>query len=185
MQIPLQVTFRGMEPSPAVETRVREMAQRLDRYRDRITSCRVVVEAPHRHHHKGKLYTVAVDVTYPGGEVVVNRGRRFDHGHEDVYVAMRDAFNAVRRRLQDDTRIRRGDTKVHEEPFLGSVVKLFPDHGFAETTQGEVYFHREAVAGGGFEGLEVGARIRLVLAENESEHGLQASTVTRWSHEAP
>ena len=64
-------------------------------------------------------------------------------------------------------------------------MKLLPDHGFAETAQGEVYFHREAVAGGGFEVLAVGARVRLVLAENESEHGLQASTVIRWNHEAP
>ncbi len=117
--------------------------------------------------------------------IVANRGKRFDHAHEDVYVAIRDAFNAVRRKLKDDTRIRRGNTKAHADPFLGTVVKLLPDHGFAETAQGEVYFHREAVAGGGFEGLEAGTRVRLVLAENESEHGLQASTVTRWSHEAP
>ncbi len=185
MGMPLQITFRGMEPSPTVETRVQEMVQRLDRHQDRITSCRVVIEAPHRRHHKGKLYTVAIDVTYPGGEVVANRGKRFDHAHEDVYVAIRDAFNAVRRKLKDDTRIRRGNTKAHADPFLGTVVKLLPDHGFAETAQGEVYFHREAVAGGGFEVLAVGARVRLVLAENESEHGSQASTVIRWNHEAP
>ena len=126
MGMPLQITFRGMEPSPAVETRVREMVQRLDRHQDRITSCRVVIEARHRRHYKGKLYTVAVDVTYPGGEVVANRGKRFDHAHEDVYVAIRDAFNAVRRKLKDDTRIRRGNTKTHADPFLGTVVKLLP-----------------------------------------------------------
>ena len=124
-------------------------------------------------------------MTYPGGEAVANRGKRFDHAHEDVYVAMRDAFNAVRRKLGDDARIRRGDIKTHADPFLGTVVKLFSDHGFAETAQGEVYFHREAVTGSGFEALVAGSKVRLVLAENESVHGLQASTVTRWSHEAP
>ncbi len=185
MEIPVQVTFRGMDPSPAVEARAREMAERLKRHRDRITSCRVVIEAPHRHHHKGKLYTVAIDVTYPGGEVVANRGKRFDHSHEDVYVAIRDAFKAMRRRLDEGARIRRGDIKSHDAPFLGTVTKLFPDYGFAETMQGDVYFHREAVTGAGFEALEIGNRVRLVLAENESEHGLQASTVSQWGHETP
>ncbi len=185
MEIPLQVTFRGMAPSPAVETRVREMGRRLDRFRNRITSCRVVIEAPHRHHHKGRLFTVSIAVTYPGGEIVANRGKRFDHAHEDVYVAARDAFNAIQRQLKDDARIQRGATKIHAAPFLGTVARLFQDHGFAETSEGDIYFHRAAVTGSTFDALEVGMRVRLVLAENESEHGAQASTVARWNQSAP
>ena len=67
MQIPLQLSFRGMEPSAAVELKVRERVAKLERFSDRITSCRVVVESPHRRHHQGKLFHVRVDLTVPDG----------------------------------------------------------------------------------------------------------------------
>ena len=103
MQIPLQITFHGMERSDAIEAKIREKAAKLDRFHSRLTSCRVVVEVPHRHHHKGKLFSVRIDMTVPGGELVVNRDSS-DHSHEDVYVAIRDAFNAAIRQLEDHAR---------------------------------------------------------------------------------
>ncbi len=99
MQIPLQISFRNMDPSPAVEARIRKKAEKLERFHDRIIGCTVVVEAPHRHHHKGKLYSVKVDISVPGKDVVVDRAKPTDHAHEDVYVAIRDAFDAATRRL--------------------------------------------------------------------------------------
>ena len=66
MQIPLQISFHGMEPSPAIEARIREKAAKLERFHDRIVGCKVVIEAPHRHHHKGKLYNVRIDISVPG-----------------------------------------------------------------------------------------------------------------------
>ena len=88
-----------MDPSPAVEERIRQKAEKLERFHDRIVGCTVVVEAPHRHHHKGKLYNVRVDISVPGKDVVVDRAKPIDHAHEDVYVAVRDAFDAAVRRL--------------------------------------------------------------------------------------
>jgi len=90
----LQVTVREMPHSDAVEAAIRRKAASLDRVYARITAVRVTVEAPHHHHHQGNLYTVKLDITLPGGEIVVNR----DHA-EDVYVALRDAFQAARRQL--------------------------------------------------------------------------------------
>lgn len=113
MQIPLQITFRNMDPSPAVEERIRKKAAKLERFHDRIIGCTVVVEAPHRHQHKGKLYSVRVDISVPGTDVVVDRAKPADHAHEDVYVAIRDAFDAAVRRLEDQTRKMRGDVKTH------------------------------------------------------------------------
>lgn len=113
MPIPLQISFRNMDPSPAVEERIRKKVKKLERFHDRIVNCTVVVEAPHRHHHKGKLYTVRVDISVPGKDVVVDRAKPSDHGHEDVYVALRDAFNAAVRQLEDQTRKMRGDVKSH------------------------------------------------------------------------
>ena len=101
MQIPVQVAFRDIDPSPAIEARIREHVAKLEDFHPRITGCRVMVEAHHRRHRKGKLYHVRIDLTVPGTELVVSRDSQENHAHEDVYVAIRDAFDATRRRLQD------------------------------------------------------------------------------------
>jgi ribosomal subunit interface protein len=112
MKIPLDISFRNMDPSPAVEARIREKAAKLERFHDRIIGCTVVVEAPHRHHHKGKLYSVHIDISVPGKDhLIVDRAKPGDQAHEDVYVAVRDAFNAAVRQLEDYTRRMRGDVK--------------------------------------------------------------------------
>jgi ribosome-associated translation inhibitor RaiA len=115
MQIPLQISFDGMDPSPALEARIREKAEKLERFYDRIVSCSVVVVAPHRHHHKGKLYSVRIDLSVPGQDIHVGRAGPENHAHEDVYVALRDAFNAAGRLLEDHVRRMRGDVKTHTE----------------------------------------------------------------------
>lgn len=180
MQIPLQISFRNMDPSDTVEARVREKAAKLERFVDKIQGCRVVVEAPNRRGHKGKLYHVRIDITVPGHEIVVNREGPQNHAHEDVYVAIRDAFDAAGRQLEDLSRKRRGDVKAHEAPLHGKVARLFPtlDHGFIKASDGrDVYFHRNSVIEGSFDDLEEGSDVRLVVAEKEGEKGPQASTV--------
>lgn len=113
MDFPLDISFRNMDPSPAVETRIREKAEKLSRFFNRIIGCTVVVEAPHRHHHKGKLYSVHIDISVPGKDLVVDRAKPLDHAHEDVYLAVRDAFKAAERQLEDHARRMRGDVKNH------------------------------------------------------------------------
>lgn len=115
MQIPLQITFKNLDPSPAVEARIREKAKKLERFSDRISGCRVVVEAPHRRQHVNKLYQVYIDITVPPrGELIVNREHGRDHAHEDVYVAIRDAFDAAVRQLEEHAQRVRGETKQHQ-----------------------------------------------------------------------
>ncbi len=114
--IPVQITFRHMETSPAVETRVRELADHLGVFSDRIQSCRVVVDSPHRHHHQGKVFNVKVQLTLPGEDVVVDMERPDRLGHEDVYVVLRDAFDAARRQLQQRMSSLRGEAKLREKP---------------------------------------------------------------------
>ena len=117
MQLPVQITFRNVVRSDALEEKIRERAIRLDSYYDRITSCHVTVEAPHRHQHQGKLFQVVLHLVVPGTELVVNRAPQEHHAHEDVFVAVRDAFDAASRQLEDYSRRQRGDTKVHLEPL--------------------------------------------------------------------
>jgi ribosomal subunit interface protein len=108
MQIPLQITIRDVDHSEALETRIRDKVAKLEEFSKNIISCRVVVEVPHKHHHQGKQFNVRIDISVPGSEIVVNR----DHA-EDVYVALRDTFDAAKRRLEDYARKIRGDIKAH------------------------------------------------------------------------
>jgi ribosomal subunit interface protein len=181
MEVPVQITFKNMESSAAVEARVHEKVDKLERRFGRIISCNVFVEAPHRRHAKGKLFEVRIDLSVPGRELVVTHSGPKDQAHEDVYVALRDAFNAAARQLEDHSRKIRGATKTHEAPPHGRIVRLFPyeGYGFIALSDGrEVYFHKNAVVNGGFDKLEVGDEVRLAIAEDESPQGPQASTVT-------
>ena len=126
MKQPLQIHFRDIPPSDAVEARIREKAEKLNEFYEHIMTCRVTVAAPHGHHHKGNLFQVNIDITVPNGELVVNRSPKDDHSHEDVYVAIRDAFNAARRKLQDYARKQRGDVKQHVVLPHNGISQLLP-----------------------------------------------------------
>jgi len=126
MRQPLQINFRDIPQSDAVEARVRERADKLNKFYDQIMTCSVMIEAPHGHHHKGNLYHVRIDLTVPNGEIVVNRDPKEHQAHEDVYVAIRDAFDAARRRLQDYARKQRGDVKSHATPSQGTISESEP-----------------------------------------------------------
>ena len=179
MQRPLEIRLHQMDPSSAIEARIREKAAVLERFSDRITGCRVIVEKEHRHHHKGNLFRVRIEIDAPGKELDVAHTGPQDHAHEDVYVAIRDAFNAAVRRLEDHVRERGGKVKAHPVPFHGTVRMIDREggFGFVETAQGEVYFHRNSVVEGRFDGIEPGSQVRLEVAERESVEGWQATTV--------
>lgn len=177
---PAEITYRNLRASDALDAEIREHAAELDHYAPEILRCHVVLETHHRHHRKGRLYHVRVELDVPGGRLVVNRDPELAHQHEDVHVAIRDAFDAATRELEDHVRRRRGDTKTHEVPPHGRVVRLFPDEGYGFIAAGdgkEIYFHRNAVLEDAFDTLEVGSEVRYVAREGESINGPQASTV--------
>lgn len=97
----LQVVFKGMAPSPALTADIEERIEQLERAAPTLRSCRVVIDAPHRHHARGRTFRVVIDVTLPGGALVVDGNGGDGRAHEDPYIAVRDAFVAVRRRLRD------------------------------------------------------------------------------------
>lgn len=178
MQIPLEIRFQNMEPSDAIEQAVRERAAKLEQFADDIVSCRVSVEAPHKHHHQGKLFSVTVDVRMPGGEAVASRDPAAHHAHEDVYVSLRDAFRAVRRQLQDYVREQRGKVKSHTVPPHGRISELHPDRDFgriASTDGRDIYFHRNSIVNAKLEDLKTGDEVR--FSEEAGDEGPQASSV--------
>lgn len=174
VKLPLELALRDISPSTAVERYIRSSASKLDLYSDQIMRCRVIVEAPVRHHRKGGPFTVRIDLTVPGDRLVVNRQKA-----HNLYVAIGQAFTAARRQLQDYVRRQRGAVKVHEPSPHACVYKLFPDegYGFLQTPDGrEIYFHRNSVLDAAFDRLVIGTEVR--FAEEEGEQGPQASTVT-------
>lgn len=113
MNLPLEITFRHMEASPALEGRIRTLAARLERFSSHIMRCRITVEAPHQHHEQGNLFDVRIDITAPNAQFSIQRASPGHASHEDAYVALRDAFRAARRKLQDYEREQRGEVKHH------------------------------------------------------------------------
>jgi len=131
-----------MQPSPAVTDRVRAEAARLDRYYPRITSCRVTIETPHRHHKWGELFHIRIEIGVPGADLVVkhepgqhpvladrdlakwSKQLEINPRHKDIYVAVRDAFKEARRRLEDYVRKTRGDVKIHTRASFVRAEKL-------------------------------------------------------------
>ena len=107
MQIPVQITFRGIAHSDALETAIRARAAKLEHFDERITRCRIVVEQLDRHKSQGRQFAVRIDLHVPDNEIAVTR----EHD-EDVNVALRDAFDAARRMLDDGIRTSRREAKA-------------------------------------------------------------------------
>ena len=174
MQIPLQISLHGIERSDALYNAIHDKTEKLERYYDRIMSCRVVLELGSRHKHKGRQFTVRIDLKVPGSEIAVTK----EHG-EDVQIALRDAFDAARRQLEDFARGQRGDVKQHAPEFTGRVARLDADQGFGfiVTEDGrEYYFSRDNVVAPSFDRLGVGTPVHFI--EEVAGEGLQSKRVS-------
>ena len=119
MKFPLTIHLRGISESQAVRDGIEKQAAKLEKFCNHILECRVLAEKPHQNHRHGNLFRVRVDIKVPGKDVIVSRHPAKKHAHEDLYVAVRDAFNAVTRKLEDYVRERRGDVKSHIRPGDG------------------------------------------------------------------
>jgi ribosomal subunit interface protein len=173
MQIPLQISLHGIAHSNALYEAIREKAEKLERYYDHIMSCRVVLELAGRHKRQGKQFSARIDLKVPGGELAVTK----EHD-EDVQVALRDAFDAARRRLEDYARGQRGDVKRHPPEYTGRVARIDAEQGigFIATEDGrEYYFSRDNVVSPPFEHLAVGTFVHFI--EEVAGEGLQAKRV--------
>jgi ribosomal subunit interface protein len=168
-----------MDRSDAVASAVEDRVAKLERYSQEVMHCKVTVEAPHKHHAKGNIYHVSIDLHVPGSEIVVNRDPSKNHAHEDVYVAIRDAFSAAARQLQDYVRLKRGKVKAHEAPPHGTVTEIHPSEDYGRITASDgrlIYFHRNSLLDGTLEDLEVGSAVR--FDEEPGDEGPQATSVS-------
>ena len=174
MELPLQITSRGVELTAAEQRAIRESAAKLDSFWDRIVSCRVVVHVPRGRGRTGRQYNVRIHVKVPGGELVVRR-----HPNEQLLDAVQQAFQTAVRRVQDRARKTRGAVKPSRRAPRGTVTRLQPweGYGFITTSdEREIYFDRQSVLADGFGRLEEGMEVR--FTEEPGERGPQASSVT-------
>jgi cold shock CspA family protein/ribosome-associated translation inhibitor RaiA len=185
MQLPPQIVLRHVPRSETLRLRVEALVRRLERFAPRMTACRVHLARPNLRHHKGNRYRVRIDVTLPGQEVVVRRDPPAHRSHEDVRSALREAFDAARRRIEDTVRRRRGDVKQHAVPLHGRVLRLdrLKGYGFLRAADGHVvYFHRRSLVGRAFGRVQVGEAV--TFDEEPGDEGDQARWV-RVSRERP
>lgn len=172
---PVQITIRDLPNSPALEDTIRKKADKLSHFYPKINSCRVVITLPQKHKHQGKLFCVHIDLMVPGKELVVNK-----HKDEDVYVAIRDAFNALQRQLESYARKRRGEVKTHELMMRGLVKRLMDGegYGFLQGMDGnEYYFSAANVHYPTYDELQIGDSVEFfgIIAND----GYQANRITK------
>ncbi len=173
--LPLRLAVHNTTLPPEARADIRQRVERLPRFYERITSCRVTITVPQRRRRTDhKLYHVRLALTVPQGSIVIDRQPR-----QTLATALDEAFRAARRRLQDYARRLSGAVKTHGAPPVGRVVEWFPlaGYGFIETATGErLYFDGRAVVGGAAGQVDVGTTVR--FEAEAGEHGPQASSVT-------
>lgn len=176
MQLPPQITIKDIPHSPALETRILNKITKLNSLFPRIMACRVVIEAPQKHRHQGKLYNVRMDLTVPGEEVAVTRNI-----DQNIYIAVREAFYDAKRKLDEYTERQKGDGKADHAkiPLRGRVVRVFSHlgYGFIETDDGhEVYFN-QCVVRPNYQFKHLAEGIPVHFLEEMGNKGPQASRV--------
>ena len=174
MQIPLQITFREVDHSDALENHIRNKAQKLEQFYSALVGCRVVVGQPGKHQHLGTPFNIRIDLTVPGGEIVVDRQQ-----NEDIYVALRDAFDAARRKLEDYGHRQRREIKTHDPTLSGHVTRLVAEEGYgfiAGPNGQEYYFSTANLAHNSLDQLRPGDEVHFI--EDAGGTGLQAKRVS-------
>lgn len=173
--LPYEIIDNGVLESPEANAYLHERIERLRRFYPRITSCRVVLDAPQTHHRKGGPYQVNIHADVPGGVARVTHQQA-----DDLHVAISQAFDAAQRQLEDHARVQRGQVSPTVRPSRGRVARLFTEagYGFLTADDGhEVYFHRNSVLADEFDLLETGDEVK--FTEEPGEKGPQASSLER------
>lgn len=189
MDVPLEIAYRGVRKTEAIEKTIRDRVARLERAYGHLISCRVAVEKPQRHQQTGNPYRVRIDMNVPPGhELVIRREATEGDMHDPLHVRIRQAFKAAFRELRKLHEQQQGQVKYHpHQQVTGIVQRLFADEGYGFIrpidVDEEIYFHRNSVLHNQFERMQVGTGVRFV--KEQGEKGPQASTVEIMSKLGP
>ena len=179
MQIPPEVIFHDVERSPWVENYILERVQRLERFAEGITSCRVSLTKEQSSHHKGNRYSLMVEVrTPPNHDLAAKKAKIIGQPRTQLPALINPGFGAIERQLKKTADLRRYGEKRHDGQPHAIVEKLFAEgYGFLRALgdDRQVYFHRNSVLHGDFERLAIGTEVR--FTPQHGEDGPQASSV--------
>jgi len=176
MEKRLTVSAREIDLPRWADETIRQRTARLERLYPRLVGCSVAVQGPGQRHRNGGLFSVQLELRVPNADpIVVSRQKA-----QDLQVAIREAFDAASRQIEDFARKQRGAVKRHEPVSRGRIVRLFPreGHGFISSHEArprEIYFKESSLLGASFDQLEVGEEVR--FHEEQGDEGPQASTV--------
>jgi|SRR6185437_6822795 len=166
MDIPLEIAFHNVEPSAEIEALIREHVRRLEKLYPHLVGCRVSIEMLHKQHRNGNVSEVHIAIRVPGRELAISREphkTKQRRAAPNMHTSVKDAFRAAEKRLRDFKDLQYGEIKTKEMPLQGYISQLVAEknYGFIATGNGEeLYFHRNAVANGGFEGLRQGQAVQ-------------------------
>ena len=174
MEEPLEIAFHNLDPSEALEADIRARFAKLEKLYDRLTTCRVSVEALHKQHRTGNVYECHINMLVPGGELAVSKQPkkvkdRFQN--PDVYTSVREAFKAAERQLIDHKRQLKEEVTPHQPLFQGQVAEMHVDeeYGYLLTAEGALlYFNRAAVLAGDFDQYQRGDVVHYIQGEGET-----------------
>ena len=174
-----EISFHGLERSDWVENYVAERLNKLERFAQGITRCRVTLNQEHGSHRKGNRYSVMIEVRIPPQhDLAATKHKDIRDLPNELSALINSAFSAIERQVKRTAALRRHEEKAHDGEVHGIVEKLFPEgYGFLRTLEGnrEIYFHRNSVLNDGFDRLALGTEVR--FTPEEGEEGPQASSV--------
>lgn len=178
MDKPPEVYYHNMEPSKSVTAHIIEKCEGLDRYYEHIIGVNVKIDKPNHHSSRGNHFHVTIEAIVPGQVLVASHASEKGARHESPLATINDAFHVIAAQLEKHSRKHIDQVKHHVQPLQGRIERLFGDHGFVELTDGtEVYFHKESVLHPGFDTLELGTLVRVVMNEGNLTSDIRASTI--------
>lgn len=175
MQVPLQITMRNLDHSEAVDERIRTKAEKLNQFSDHIISCEIVVEQSQAHRQNGTLYNIRINLLMPRKKQLVVTNNE----QENLYLAIREAFDDMSRQVEDAARKMKGDVKHHPPRLHGKIARLFDDgeFGFIESHNGdEYYFNSDCLHNHTFDYLKIGMPVQFI--EKMGDDGMRACRVS-------
>lgn len=177
----LQIVIKDIPHSKKIEDHIRQQVERLERFYEGIISCHVAVEMSEKRHNSLKLYNVRIKTLVPKHEFVTTRQSR--DAQENLWLAIHDAFDAMREDMQFYSNLIHRKVKTHDEDLNGEVVRLFDGYGFIEGLDGtEYYFNSLNVVKNKFDKLKVGTPVHFI--EKLGYESLQACRVRTRRHKA-
>lgn len=181
--IDLKIQCIGFTESPSIASAVESHLESLEKTNNQLMSCHVVISKPHRKQQHGNTYQVKVRLHMAGKQIIIDKDPGKNHAHEDVYVAIRDAFLAAKRKVEEFSRIREGRVKERVRPMHAKVLRIIPgdECGFLiSEDRREIYFHKNALINEHFDNLKVGQEVR--FSEMMGENGPQITSMEIVGH---